>query len=102
MINVKSALDTWWKLASIFSGGMLGLFLLGAFSKHKGRPGAIIGVIAGVMVIAWLSLSALSDNPATYGNNFHAYLTIVLGTSSIFLVGFIISFLTGKRRTRHL
>ena len=29
MINVKSALDTWWKLASIFSGGMLGLFLLG-------------------------------------------------------------------------
>jgi SSS family solute:Na+ symporter len=31
MINVKSALDTWWKLASIFSGGMLGLFLLAAF-----------------------------------------------------------------------
>jgi predicted neuraminidase len=29
IINVKSALDAWWKLASIFSGGMLGLFLLG-------------------------------------------------------------------------
>ena len=35
MINVKSALDTWWKLASIFSGGSLGLFLLGVFSKSK-------------------------------------------------------------------
>ncbi|WP_439132703.1 sodium:solute symporter, partial [Polaribacter sp.] len=33
MINVKSALDAWWKLSSIFSGGMLGLFLLGIFSK---------------------------------------------------------------------
>jgi SSS family solute:Na+ symporter len=28
MISVKSALDAWWMLASIFSGGMLGLFLL--------------------------------------------------------------------------
>jgi len=25
----KVALDAWWKLALIFSGGMLGLFLLG-------------------------------------------------------------------------
>ena len=37
MINVKSALDSWWELASIFSGGMLGLFLmaLAAKIKHK-------------------------------------------------------------------
>ncbi len=102
MINVSSALDTWWKLASIFSGGMLGLFLLGAFSKQKTRTGAIIGVIAGVLVIAWLSLSVLSDNPAFYGNCFHTYLTIVLGTSTIFLVGFLISALAGRKRNRHL
>ena len=44
MINVKSALDAWWKLASIFSGGMLGLFLLGVFSKQKNTVGAIVGV----------------------------------------------------------
>ena len=31
MINVKSALDAWWMLASVFSGGMLGLFLLAIF-----------------------------------------------------------------------
>ncbi|HLR31365.1 MAG TPA: sodium:solute symporter, partial [Fodinibius sp.] len=37
MINVKSALDAWWSLASIFSGGMLGLFLLGAFAPRSHR-----------------------------------------------------------------
>jgi SSS family solute:Na+ symporter len=33
MINVKSAIDAWWSLASVFSGGMLGLFLLGFFRR---------------------------------------------------------------------
>jgi solute:Na+ symporter, SSS family len=54
LINVKSALDAWWKLASVFSGGMLGLFLLAAFVKRIHKPGAIAGVIAGILVILWL------------------------------------------------
>ena len=29
MLSVESIIDAWWKLSSIFSGGMLGLFLLG-------------------------------------------------------------------------
>ena len=32
---LDGVLDAWWKLASIFSGGMLGLFLLGV---SEGRP----------------------------------------------------------------
>ena len=32
-MNAESALDAWWALSSIFSGGMLGLFLLGYLSK---------------------------------------------------------------------
>jgi len=91
MINVKSALDAWWKLASIFSGGMLGLFLLGVFSRKKNTIGAIIGVIAGLLVILWLSLSNLLLGPSAIGNQIHTYLTIVLGTSTIFLVGFLVS-----------
>jgi SSS family solute:Na+ symporter len=97
MINVKSALDTWWKLASVFSGGMLGLFLLGAFSKKTNVTGAIAGVIAGILIIGWLSLSALSDNPQAYGNPFHTYLIIVFGTSSIFLTGFLVSLLPFRK-----
>jgi SSS family solute:Na+ symporter len=96
MINVKSALDTWWKLTSIFSGGMLGLFLLGAFSRYSRSPGAAAGVILGIAVIAWMSLSSLADDPGRYGNIFHSYLTIVFGTLAIFLTGFLISFIPGR------
>jgi SSS family solute:Na+ symporter len=96
MINVKSALDTWWKLASIFSGGMLGLFLLGAFSRYSRSPGAVAGVILGIAVIAWMSLSSLAEDPTRYGNIFHSYLTIVFGTLAIFLTGFLISFISGR------
>ena len=100
MINVKSALDTWWKLASIFSGGMLGLFLLGAFSRRSRSPAALAGVILGIAVIGWMSLSSLAADPARYGNIFHSYLTIVFGTLSIFIAGFLISLLAGKPRQR--
>jgi SSS family solute:Na+ symporter len=100
MINVKSALDTWWKLASIFSGGMLGLFLLGAFSRLSNSRGAMIGVILGIGVIAWMSLSSLAGDPGRYGNIFHSYLTIVFGTLVIFLSGFVISIIAGRANRR--
>jgi SSS family solute:Na+ symporter len=103
MINVQSALDTWWKLASIFSGGMLGLFLLGYFSKKVNNSSAIIGVISGVVVIGWMSLSPIlfkSDDLQKYANHFHSYLTIVFGTMTIFITGFLIGMITSKRGSR--
>ena len=96
MINVKSALDAWWKLASIFSGGMLGLFLLGVLSRSKNIWGAIVGTIAGLLVILWLSLSDIFLGKEDIGYSFHTYLTIVFGTIVIFLVGFLISLFSSK------
>jgi SSS family solute:Na+ symporter len=93
MINVKSALDVWWKLASIFSGGMLGLFLLGYFSKKVTNLSAIIGVVAGVLVIGWMSLSQFiftSPESARLVSPFHSYLSIVFGTVVIFITGFLL------------
>jgi SSS family solute:Na+ symporter len=100
MINVRSALDAWWKMASVFSGGMLGLFLLGAFARNSKNGAAIAGVLTGVGVIGWLSLSSLADEPARFGNVFHSYLTIAIGTMTIFLTGFLISLLAGKSRRK--
>lgn len=100
LINVTSALDAWWKLSSIFSGGMLGLFLLGIFTRTRNTAGAITGVIAGIAVIAWLSLSKLFQLEETLGYQIHSYLTIVLGTTAIFLVGFLVSIVTDKKEGR--
>ncbi|MEQ9217163.1 MAG: sodium:solute symporter [Cyclobacteriaceae bacterium] len=92
MINVQSALDAWWKLASVFSGGMLGLFLLGAFMKVVNIKGAIIGVILGLIAILYLSLSPMvfTEEPLlSYASPFHTYFTIVIGTLIIFFTGFL-------------
>ncbi|XOV94114.1 MAG: sodium:solute symporter [Bacteroidota bacterium] len=92
MINVQSALDAWWKLASVFSGGMLGLFLLGALMKTVNVKGTIVGVILGLIAILYLSLSPMvfTEEPLLdYASPLHSYLTIVIGTLIIFLAGFL-------------
>src|SRR5690554_5151209 len=57
--GVESALDAWWALASIFSGGVLGLFLLGFMCKNVDKAYAAISVVLGVIVIGWMSLSPI-------------------------------------------
>jgi SSS family solute:Na+ symporter len=92
LVGVESVLDAWWSLASIFSGGMLGLFLLAFLSKKVRNIDAAIGVIIGVLVIVWMSLSPLyfnEGNLLVFRSPFHSNLTIVIGTLVIFLVGFI-------------
>jgi SSS family solute:Na+ symporter len=101
LVGVESVLDAWWSLASIFSGGMLGLFLLAFLSRKVRRIDAIIGVIAGVLVIVWMSLSPLyftSENLLAFRSPFHSNLTIVIGTLVIFLLGFVsLKFFSKKR-----
>lgn len=86
LVNVDSILDAWWKLSSIFSGGMLGLFLLGYLSKRVRNIDAVIGVICGVAIIAWISAATWLHLPET---GIHEYLAIVFGTLAILLGGFL-------------
>jgi solute:Na+ symporter, SSS family len=101
MIKVKSALDAWWALASIFSGGMLGLFLLGFISRKAQSRHAAIGVMVGLLVICWMSLSPVYLQEGAlvkFRSPFHANLAIVIGTTAIFLVGFLLASLTRKQQ----
>ncbi|MCX7723103.1 MAG: sodium:solute symporter [Verrucomicrobiae bacterium] len=98
MMRVKTALDAWWALASIFSGGMLGLFLLGQLAKRANAGAAVGGVFVGVVTIAWMSLSRnLPDSLAPLRNPLHEYTIIVIGTLTILLVGAGLSLLSGHR-----
>jgi SSS family solute:Na+ symporter len=92
MIRVKSALDAWWELASIFSGGMLGLFLLGLISRRANNSAAATGVAVGLLVIIWMSLSPkLSGEWAAWRSPFHNFMVVVIGTLTILLVGLLVS-----------
>jgi SSS family solute:Na+ symporter len=100
MIQVRSILDAWWNLAGIFSGGMLGLFLLGIISNAK-NAAAATAVILGVLVILWMSLSttdAWPENLSHLRNPMHESMTTVVGTLCILLVGLLLSSPRSKQR----
>lgn len=100
MIGVKHALDAWWQLASIFSGGMLGLFLLGYLSQRARNVPTAIAVILGVLVISWMTLSPqMTGSLEAFRSPFHGFLTIVVGTLTIFLAGLLFSSWSGRKGT---
>ncbi|MDD8051569.1 MAG: sodium:solute symporter, partial [Verrucomicrobiota bacterium] len=102
MIQVQSALDAWWKLAGIFSGGMLGLFLLGIMSRSARNINAVIGVVFGVLVISWMAFfPQTSDAPAGWRSPFHSYLTIVFGTTTILIIGLASTYWMSRWRRGH-
>ncbi len=99
LLNVSSALDAWWTLSSVFSGGILGLFLLGRISR-AGNPAAIIAVVAGVLAIAWMSLSQQSFWPAALpANALHPFLVVVVGTLVILFTGLLLTSLIPSRKS---
>lgn len=98
MISIKSALDTWWKLAGIASGGMLGLFLLGRLSRRAGNRAAQAGVASGVLVILWMTFSPKWQGPLLpFKSPFHDFMTIVFGTLAILIVGLAARLLQRKK-----
>jgi len=102
MIRVKSALDAWWTLQGIFTGGVLGLFLLGLISKRAKNPQAVFSVLVGIFLIVWLALSNTDYWPSAWSgwaSPFQSFLTIVFGTSSIVLIGVLVALFRSKPKS---
>ena len=86
----ESVLDVWWTLSSILGGGIVGLFLLGIISRQAGNAAAVTGVLAGSLVLIWMVVSTTDiwpDSLAHLQSPFHNFMTIVVGTLTILLVG---------------
>jgi SSS family solute:Na+ symporter len=99
MIGVKSILDIWWELSGIFSGGVLGLFLLGIITRQTKNAEAFTATAIGVAVILWMTFSAvLPENLAYLRSPFHKSMIIVIGTLSIFLTGVLLTRVKNKGR----
>jgi SSS family solute:Na+ symporter len=87
MFNV---LDVWWDLAGIFSGGILGLFLLGFLSSRVTSRMAAVAVTIGVLFIVWATFSPKSFWPESWSefrSPLHNLLTVVVGTLVILAIG---------------
>ena len=86
VIGVESALSTWWLLQGVLSGGMLGLFLLGCASKCVSSLQAAVATCIGIAVVAWTVF---------FQSSFHPNLSIVFGTVSLIVAGFLFSLIAG-------
>jgi solute:Na+ symporter, SSS family len=103
MIEVKNILDVWWELAGIFSGGLLGLFLLGLLSRRAGGVAALWGVAAGVVVILWVTFSNFKEGAywppvlADIRSPLHSLWSTVIGTLTVLGVGALLGQFTSRR-----
>jgi SSS family solute:Na+ symporter len=93
LIQVQTALDAWWNLAGLLSGGVLGLFLIGLVTPRTDRIAAAIAVVLGASAMIWMSLPSLFAVPPPWRNPLHANMTLVVGTATIFVVGTGLTFL---------
>ncbi|MBN1395083.1 MAG: sodium:solute symporter [Pirellulales bacterium] len=99
-MQFQSALDAWWMLASFFSGGILGLFLLGLISRKAGNPAAATAVIVGLLSIVWMTLADAElwpDALAALRSPFNNLMVIVIGSLVIFLVGLSVGCFMGRK-----
>ena len=84
VMNVTSVLTTWWAVQSVLSGGMLGLFLLGAFARRTRKTQAAVATGLGVLVVLWI----VFGQALTFGHAVvHCNLAMVLGTMTLVLGG---------------
>ena len=86
VVNVQSVLTTWWALQSVLSGGMLGLFLLGFFSRRTTSAQAVVATLLGICTVFWITFA-----PKVFGIPpvLHVNLAIVLGTTVLVLSGLL-------------
>jgi SSS family solute:Na+ symporter len=91
-------LSAWWTLQGVLSGGMLGLFLIGAFARRTRAWHALVATVCGFAVLVWIVFGQkILPLPCAL----HANLSIVFATLTIVTVGFALgSFFGGTEGPR--
>lgn len=100
---VDNALDAWWALSSVCSGGVLGMFLLAYLcpkaKKQHVIPGVVIGVASLILIALQTKLTDWWDIPQFV----HINLSIVVSTLLIFMIGFVlVRFLNKEKDERQI
>ena len=96
VMNVQSALAAFWKIQSVLSGGMLGLFLLAVMCRRARGVHAMVATALGFLCIAWV---AFGQNLTGFSVRLHVNLAIVVGTVALVATGAALSvFVKGKAK----
>ncbi|NUQ69920.1 MAG: sodium/solute symporter [Chthonomonadales bacterium] len=102
-LKIGPTIDFGWKVGGLLGGGILGLFLLGLLTR-AGSAAAAIGVITGVVIILWMTLSKMPIWPTALSrwvSPFHDLTIPVVGTVAVVLVGGLASMITRGDKRLH-
>ena len=80
-------LSAWWVIQGVFSGGMLGLFLLSIVSKRTNGTAAAVATVLAMLTVAYITFGQkVLPLPVAL----HTNLSIVLGTFVLVVGGFVL------------
>ena len=89
-------LSAWWLIQDVFSGGMLGLFLLSLLSRRSNGTAAATATVLALLTVLYITFGQrVWPLPVVL----HTNLSIVLGTLVLVVSGFVLG-IRGKGRNR--
>ena len=91
LLEANTILDIGFFIGSVMAGGLGGLFFIGFLFRYVNWQGALVGLVSGVAVILWATLSHMGFVPEGYRLTVHPFLIGVVGNVTVFVVGLIAS-----------
>lgn len=95
--ETKTIQDTGNILVSLLGGGLLGLYLLGFFTRRGDARAVGAGIVATMLFTAWTIMSRYGVLPEALSFPFELYYTVIIGNLVMFTVGFLLGSLLPKR-----
>jgi SSS family solute:Na+ symporter len=94
MLGAESMLDLWWKIAGIFGGAILGLFVLALFQVRLTFWQGITSIVISSIVIGWGTFARspyLPESLLWMECHIDGILIGAMGTFSLLLVALVLS-----------
>jgi len=87
-VNGSTLQDTAFVLTSLFTGGMLGLFVLGLFTTRGNTRSVWVGIVCTVLFTGWCLLQQRGLVPEMLRMPFDLYYTGLIGNVVMFVLGY--------------
>lgn len=97
MAETKTLQDTATVLGAMTAGGLLGVYMLGFFTKVGDGRAIGVGIVCAVFFSGWMALSAMNWLPPAFISPIDSYWAGILGHLIAFVIGFGLGCVLPKR-----
>ncbi len=97
-IEMESMNDLSWTMASVFTGCVAGVFMIGFFTKRVGNIAVSVAIVLSVLLNIFLGISIAGWLPKYLTVNIHSYYITVLVNVFFVAIAYSLSFLFTKEK----